>query len=233
MEYVSTRGQAPALGFRDVLMAGLARDGGLYVPAAWPALSAEAISGFAGRAYADVAFDVIRPFVGGEIADRDLGDVCRSAYAIFRDDAVAPLRKLGPDRYVLELFHGPTFAFKDVAMQLLSRLMGHVLAERGEKITIVGATSGDTGAAAIEAFRDRDNVDVFILFPEGRISDVQRRQMTTTGAANVHPIAVTGTFDDCQSILKSLFANPGFRDSVSLSGVNSINWARILGQIVY
>ena len=233
MEYVSTRGQAPALGFRDVLMAGLARDGGLYVPAAWPALSAEAISGFAGRAYADVAFDVVRPFVGGEIADRDLRDVCRAAYATFRDDAVAPLRKLGPDRYVLELFHGPTLAFKDVAMQLLSRLMGHVLAERGERITIVGATSGDTGAAAIEAFRDRDNVDVFILFPEGRISDVQRRQMTTTGATNVHPIAVKGTFDDCQSILKSLFANQRFRDSVSLSGVNSINWARILGQIVY
>ena len=233
MEYVSTRGQAPALGFRDVLMAGLARDGGLYVPAEWPVLSSRAIAGLAGRPYADVAFDIVRPFVGGEIPDNNLKDMCRAAYATFRHEDVAPLRQLAPDRIVLELFHGPTLAFKDVAMQLLARLMQHVLTERGERVTIAGATSGDTGAAAIEAFRDRDNVDVFILFPEGRISAIQRRQMTTTGAANVFPIAIKGTFDDCQAILKGLFASHDFRDSVSLSGVNSINWARILGQIVY
>ena len=233
MQYVSTRGLAPALGFRDVLMAGLARDGGLYVPATWPVLTPETIAGFAGRPYPEVAFAVIRPFVDGEISDRNLKEMCRAAYAVFRDDAVAPLTKLAPDQYVLELFHGPTLAFKDVAMQLLARLMDHALTERGGRVTIVGATSGDTGAAAIEAFRGRDHVDVFILFPEGRISSFQQRQMTTTGADNVHPIAIRGTFDDCQAIVKGMFGNVAFRDRFALAGVNSINWARILGQIVY
>ena len=233
MEYVSTRGLAPPLGFSDVLMAGLARDGGLYVPAAWPSFPPAFIASFAGRPYAEVAFEVIRPFLGGEIPDSALRAMCRDAYAGFDDPAVAPLVKLGPDSYVLELFHGPTLAFKDVAMQLLARLMDHVLARRGGRITIVGATSGDTGAAAIEAFRGRASIDVFILFPENRVSPFQQRQMTTVADANVHAIAVKGTFDDCQALLKGMFNNAAFRDTVALSGVNSINWARILGQIVY
>jgi threonine synthase len=233
MEYVSTRGLAPALGFADVLMAGLARDGGLYLPARWPALSPDDVRALGGRPYAEVAFEIIRPFIGGAISDADLRKMCREAYATFRDPAVAPLRHLAGDSHVLELFHGPTLAFKDVAMQLLARLMDHVLAERGGRITIVGATSGDTGAAAIEAFRGRDNVDLFILFPENRVSPFQQRQMTTVGDANVHAVAIKGTFDDCQAILKALFNDHPFRNEVALSGVNSINWARILGQIVY
>jgi threonine synthase len=233
MHYLSTRGLAPPLGFSDVLLAGLARDGGLYVPAVWPRVTAKEITEFARLPYAEVAWRIIRPFIGDEIADDDLNAMCRAAYAGFRDPAVAPLTLLASDRYVLELFHGPTLSFKDVAMQLLAQLMDYVLAKRGRKATIVGATSGDTGAAAIEAFRGRDNVDVFILFPEGRVSSFQQRQMTTVGAGNVHPIAVRGTFDDCQAIVKGMFGNAPFRDAVALSGINSINWARILGQIVY
>jgi threonine synthase len=233
MEYVSTRGLAPALGFSEVLMAGLARDGGLYVPVAWPTFPREFIGALAGRPYAEVAFEVIRPFIGQAIPDADLREMCRAAYATFRDPTVAPLTRLGPDSYALELFHGPTLAFKDVAMQLLALLMDHVLARRGGRITIVGATSGDTGAAAIEAFRGRAGIDVFILFPENRVSPFQQRQMTTVADDNVHAVAVKGTFDDCQAILKGLFNDAAFRDAVSLSGVNSINWARILGQIVY
>jgi threonine synthase len=233
MHYVSTRGEAPSLGFRGVLMAGLASDGGLYVPLSWPALSPGEIAGFKGRRYADVAFEIVRRFVGGEIADDKLHAMCVEAYATFDNPDVAPLRRLRSGLHVLELFHGPTLAFKDVAMQLLSRLMDHVLAESGHRTTIVGATSGDTGAAAIEAFRDRGNVDVSILFPEGRVSPFQQRQMTTTGAANVHPVAIKGTFDDCQAIVKQLFGDGRLRADLSLSGVNSINWARIVGQIVY
>ena len=233
MRYVSTRGLAPALGFCDVLLAGLARDGGLYVPEAWPKLSPETIAGFAARPYAEVAVEVIRPFVGGEIADRDLHRMCAEAYATFRHRAVTPLVQLAPNEWVLELFHGPTLAFKDVAMQLLSRLVNHVLARRDERATIVGATSGDTGGAAVEAFRGQANVELFILFPAGRVSPVQQRQMTTTGAANVHAIAVKGTFDDCQAIVKGLFNNRGFRERFPLAAVNSINWARIVAQIVY
>jgi threonine synthase len=233
MKYVSTRGQAATLGFADVLLAGLAPDGGLYVPENWPKLSTRDISAFAGQPYADVAFAVVRPFVGGDIPDSELRAMCRAAYAGFSHPAVAPLTELAPDRWALELFHGPTLAFKDLAMQLLARLMDHVLARRGSRITIVGATSGDTGAAAIEAFRGRDNIDVFILFPEGRVSPMQQRQMTTVEAPNVHALAVKGTFDDCQAILKQLFADPRLRSQLGLAGVNSINWARIVGQIVY
>jgi threonine synthase len=233
MKYISTRGQAPALGFSDVLLAGLARDGGLYLPEAWPHLSPEAISRFAGQPYADVAAEILSPFIGGEIDDGDLRQMCHAAYANFRHRAVAPLRQLGPNQWLLELFHGPTLAFKDIAMQLLARLMDHVLARRNRGVTIVGATSGDTGAAAVEAFRGRDNVDLFILFPAGRISPIQQRQMTTAPADNVHPIAVEGTFDDCQAIVKRLFGDHEFREQTSLAGVNSINWVRILGQIVY
>src|SRR6201995_5635419 len=231
--YVSTRGEAPALGFCDVMLTGLARDGGLYVPETWPQLSKETIAGFFGRPYWEVAVDVIRPFVGGEISDADLGRMANEAYATFRHPAVVPLDQMGPHQFVLELFHGPTLAFKDVAMQLISRLMDHVLAQRGQRTTIVVATSGDTGGAAVDAFANLDNVDMIVLFPHGRISDVQRRMMTTSGASNVHALAIEGNFDDCQAIVKAMFNHHAFRDAVSLSGVNSINWARIVAQVVY
>ena len=231
--YVSTRGEAPALGFCDVMLTGLARDGGLYVPEVWPQLSPEAVAGFFGRPYWEVAVDVIRPFVGGEISDADLGRMANEAYATFRHPAVVPLDQIGPNQFLLELFHGPTLAFKDVAMQLISRLMDHVLAQRAQRTTIVVATSGDTGGAAVDAFAGLDNVDLIVLFPHGRISDVQRRMMTTSGAANVHALAIEGHFDDCQAIVKGLFNHHQFRDAVALSGVNSINWARIVAQVVY
>ena len=187
------------------MLTGLARDGGLYVPEAWPQLSSQTISGFFGRPYWEVAVDVIRPFVGNEISDADLGRMANEAYATFRHPAVVPLDQIGPNQFLLELFHGPTLAFKDVAMQLISRLMDHVLAKRAQRTTIVVATSGDTGGAAVDAFAGLDNVDLIVLFPHGRISDVQRRMMTTTGAGNVHALAVEGTFDDCQAIVKGLF----------------------------
>jgi threonine synthase len=215
------------------MLTGLARDGGLYVPEVWPQLEPETIAGFFGRPYWEVAVEVIKPFVAGDITDADLGRMANEAYATFRHPAVVPLDQIGPNQFVLELFHGPTLAFKDVAMQLLSRLMDHVLAQRGQRTTIVVATSGDTGGAAVDAFANRDNVDLIVLFPDGRISDVQRHMMTTSGAPNVHALAVKGTFDDCQAIVKGLFNNHRFRDSVSLSGVNSINWARIVAQVVY
>jgi threonine synthase len=233
MRYVSTRGEAPALGFSDTVLAGLARDGGLYVPDAWPTFSAAEIRAMRGLPYADLAIRVLTPFLGDEIKPDVFERLVRGAYGTFRHAAVCPLVQTGPDRYVLELFHGPTLAFKDVAMQLLARLMDHILAERGELATIVGATSGDTGGAAIEAFAGRERTDVFILFPHNRVSPVQQRQMTTSGASNVHAIALQGNFDDCQGILKDLFNNHGFRDRVRLSGVNSINWARVMAQIVY
>lgn len=231
--YISTRGEAPELGFCDVMLTGLARDGGLYVPAVWPQLSTEAIAGFFGRPYWEVAVDVIRPFAGGEISDAELGRMANEAYATFRHPAVVPLRQMAPHQFVLELFHGPTLAFKDVAMQLISRLMDHVLAKRGQRTTIVVATSGDTGGAAVDAFAGLENVDLIVLFPHGRISEVQRRMMTTTGAANVHALAIEGNFDDCQALVKGMFNNHRFRDATALSGVNSINWARIVAQVVY
>jgi threonine synthase len=231
--YVSTRGEAPALTFCDVMLTGLARDGGLYVPETWPLLSHQAIGAFFGRPYWEVAVEVIKPFVASEISDAELGRMANEAYASFRHPAVVPLRQIAPHQFVLELFHGPTLAFKDVAMQLIARLMDHVLAKRGERTTIVVATSGDTGGAAVEAFAGRDNADLIVLFPHGRISDVQRRMMTTSGAANVHPLAIEGNFDDCQAIVKGLFNNHRFRDAVALSGVNSINWARVVAQVVY
>ena len=233
MRYVSTRGEAPPLGFVEATLAGLARDGGLYVPAAWPRLDADTIAGFAGRPYAEVAVEVIRPFVGDAIPEHDLARMTREAYGNFRHPAVAPLVQFGASDFVLELFHGPTLAFKDVAMQLLGRLMDHVLAARGERTTIVVATSGDTGGAAVEAFRGRARADLFVLFPQGRISDVQRRMMTTVGDDNVHALAIEGTFDDCQAIVKGMFNHHAFRDRARLSGVNSINWARIVAQVVY
>jgi threonine synthase len=221
------------LGFADVLLAGLATDGGLYVPKAWPAFSSEDIRAMRGQPYADVALKILTPFVGSDIAPADLKAMVDAAYGSFRHPAVAPLVQIGPSHFVLELFHGPTLAFKDVAMQLLSRLMDHVLRERGANATIVGATSGDTGGAAIAAFAESERTDIFILFPKGRVSPVQQRQMTTSGAANVHAVAVEGTFDDCQALIKAMFNDQRFRQKAALSGVNSINWARIMAQIVY
>jgi threonine synthase len=233
MRYLSTRGEAPSLGFAEAMLAGLARDGGLYVPENWPRLDPATIAGFAGRPYAEVAVDVIWPFVGDAIAEPDLARMAREAYGTFRHPATVPLVQLGVSNFVLELFHGPTLAFKDLAMQLLARLMDHVLHARGERTTIVVATSGDTGGAAVEAFGGRNQVDLIVLFPYGRVSDVQRRMMTTSKQDNVHVVAIDGTFDDCQAIVKGLFNQHGFRDRVRLSGVNSINWARIVAQVVY
>ncbi|QDM15116.1 threonine synthase [Tardiphaga sp. vice352] len=231
--YISTRGEAPTLGFCDVMLAGLARDGGLYVPLVWPQLSPDKIAALFGRPYWEVAVEVIRPFVAGEISDEDLGRMANEAYATFRHPAVAPLDQTAPNQFVLELFHGPTLAFKDVAMQLIARLMDHVLAKRAERTTVVVATSGDTGGAAVDAFAGRDNVDLIVLFPHGKISDVQRLMMTSSGASNVYALAIEGHFDDCQALVKGLFNHHAFRDAVSLSGVNSINWARIVAQVVY
>jgi threonine synthase len=233
VRYISTRGEAPQLGFVEATLAGLARDGGLYVPATWPRFDADTIGSFAGRPYAEVAVELIRPFVGDAIADHDLARMAREAYGSFRHPAVAPLVQFGVNDFLLELFHGPTLAFKDLAMQLLGRLMDHALTARGERTTIVVATSGDTGGAAVEAFRGRARADLFVLFPQGRISEVQRRMMTTVDAENVHALAIEGTFDDCQAIVKGMFNHHAFRDQARLSGVNSINWARIVAQVVY
>jgi threonine synthase len=233
MHYISTRGETAPLSFSEAMLAGLARDGGLYVPQVYPALTPDEIAAFAGRPYAEVAQAVIAPYLGGEIDARSLASMLEAAYATFDHAAVTPLVQLGDNLFFLELFHGPTLAFKDMAMQLLARMMDHVLGAREQRLTIVGATSGDTGAAAIEAFRGRDNIDVFILYPHNRVSDVQRRQMTTAPDDNIHVIALEGTFDDAQAILKALFNDKVFRDEVGLTGVNSINWARVLAQIVY
>ncbi|MFC7051768.1 threonine synthase [Hansschlegelia quercus] len=231
--YVSTRGEAPKLGFTDAMLAGLARDGGLYVPEVWPTFSFAEMSDFAGRSYADIAEAVIAPYAGDSISREDLRAMIDEAYETFRHPAVTPLVQTGPNRFILELSHGPTLAFKDVAMQLLARMMDHALAERGQRTTIVGATSGDTGGAAIDAFRGRDRADVFILMPWGKVSEVQRRQMTTATEDNVHAIAIDGSFDDAQALVKAMFNDHAFRDRLALGGVNSINWARVLAQVVY
>nr|WP_223218387.1 threonine synthase [Rhizobium wenxiniae] len=214
-------------------MAGLAKDGGLYVPRKWPTLSKKQIRALRGKSYQEVAFEILSLFVDGEIADDKLRGMIDEAYATFRHPAVVPLVQVGPNDFILELFHGTTLAFKDVAMQLLARLMDHVLAERNERATIVGATSGDTGGAAIDAFAGRERTDIFILFPHEKVSPVQQRQMTSSTASNVHAIAVKGNFDDCQNLVKEMFNDAAFRDKVKLSGVNSINWARIMSQVVY
>ncbi|MFT3999493.1 MAG: threonine synthase [Rhizobium sp.] len=233
MDYISTRGEAPALGFCDALLAGLARDGGLYVPREWPTLTKKEIRAFRGKSYQDIAFAVLSPFTNGEIPADVFRGMIDDAYATFRHPAVAPLVQTGPNSFVMELFHGTTLAFKDVAMQLLARLMDYALEKRGQRATIVGATSGDTGGAAIDAFAGREHTDIFILFPHGKVSPVQQRQMTTSTAANVHALAIKGNFDDCQNLVKAMFNDAAFRDKVRLSGVNSINWARIMAQVVY
>jgi threonine synthase len=233
MRYISTRGQAAAVGFGEAVLDGLAPDGGLYVPQAWPALSGPEIAAFLGRPYAEVAAAVIGAFAGEAVAPEALLAMCRDAYASFRHPAVVPLAQLSPGGFLAELFHGPSLAFKDVAMQILARLYDHLLAAQGRTQTILCATSGDTGGAAVEAFRGRSNVKVLALFPEGRISEVQRRFMTTAEDANVACVAVSGTFDDCQAIVKGVFADQALRQAVDLSGVNSINFARIAAQAVY
>ena len=238
MRYVSTRGTAPALEFDDVLLAGLATDGGLYVPETWPALDWTALSAAAADGYAALTAALIRPFMAGSVAEPDLARLVTAAYREFRatpDKAgdIAPHREIEDNLYVLELFHGPTLAFKDYALQVVGRLFEAVLAARGRHITIIGATSGDTGSAAIEACRGRENIDIFILHPKGRVSEVQRRQMTTVVDDNVHNIAVEGTFDDCQDLVKAMFADADLRAELGLSAVNSINWARIMAQTAY
>ncbi|HSJ91366.1 MAG TPA: threonine synthase, partial [Ilumatobacter sp.] len=229
LRYVSSRGAAPPLGFADVLLVGLASDGGLYVPEEWPKLEVADSS----SAYVDVAVDVMWPFVEGSIERDAFAAMVADAYATFDHPEVVPMVEMGDGLHLLELFHGPTLAFKDVALQLVGRLFDHVLAERGERVTIVGATSGDTGSAAIEALRDRDAVDVVILHPKGRVSDVQRRLMTTVDSPNVRNVAIEGTFDDCQDLVKAMFADAEFRGAQRLSAVNSINFARVMAQTVY
>jgi threonine synthase len=233
VHYVSTRGEAPELGFEDALLAGLARDGGLYMPKSWPRLEPKAIAALAGKPYAELATSVMEPFIGNALPRAELLTMARESYARFGHPAITPLVQIDSDLWVLELFHGPTLAFKDVAMQLLARLMDRVLSARGERATIVGATSGDTGGAAIEAFRGSKRIDAIILFPRGRVSDVQRRMMTTAREDNVHAVEIDGTFDDCQALVKGMFNDLAFRDRIKLAGVNSINWARVLAQIGY
>ncbi len=233
MRYISTRGRAPALPFEETLLTGLARDGGLYVPDALPELAPADLRALRGASYEEVAHRVMWPFVEGALEEDAFRALVDRAYAGFGHRLRCPLVQIGPNDWALELHHGPTLAFKDVAMQLIGRLFEHVLTRRGERVTIVGATSGDTGSAAIEAFRGNAAADVFILFPHGRVSEVQRRQMTTPAEANVHALAVEGDFDDCQALVKAMFNDHAFRDEVRLGAVNSINWARVMAQTVY
>jgi len=233
MNYISTRGTAPALDFEGTMLTGLARDGGLYVPETVPVMREAEIAALAGLPYEEVAFRVMRPFIGDAFTDDEFRALIAAAYADFGHPARAPLKQLASGHFLLELFHGPTLAFKDFAMQLIGQLFQASLKRSGGRVTIVGATSGDTGSAAIEAFRGLDNVDVFILYPHGRVSEVQRRQMTTPADGNVHALAVDGDFDTCQALVKDMFNDFAFRDRVGLAGVNSINWARVLAQVVY
>ncbi|WP_374384387.1 threonine synthase [Dongia sp.] len=233
MRYISTRGQAPKLNFEAAMLTGLARDGGLYVPESWPQWSDAQFAKLAGKPYRQVAAAVMKPFVGNSLTAAELDKAIGAAYATFRHQAVAPLIEVDESLWLMELFHGPTLAFKDVALQLLGQLYDIVLKARGERITVVGATSGDTGSAALEACKNRQSIDIFILHPKGRVSEVQRRQMTTIDAGNVHNIAIDGSFDDCQDMVKAMFNDPAFRDRINMSAVNSINWARVMAQIVY
>ncbi|SDI67800.1 threonine synthase [Lutimaribacter saemankumensis] len=233
MKYVSTRGQAPELTFEEAMLTGLARDGGLYVPSEVPVMASEEIAALAGLPYEEVAFRIMRPFIGDTFTDDEFRGIIARAYEGFGHAARAPLVQLGSGHFLLELFHGPTLAFKDFAMQLIGQLFQAALKRSGQRVTIVGATSGDTGSAAIEAFKGLDAVDVFILYPHGRVSEVQRRQMTTPSEANVHALAIDGHFDDAQARVKDMFNDFTFRDGVQLAGVNSINWARVLAQVVY
>jgi threonine synthase len=233
MDYVSTRGGAARAGFEDALLAGLAPDGGLYMPQRWPRLSPAAVAAFKGKPYAEVAAQVMSLFAGEAFSHAELGDMAEAAYGVFDHPDIAPLRRIGEEDWILELFHGPTLAFKDFAMQILARMFAAALERRNERRVIIVATSGDTGAAAIEALKTCPRVDIVVLHPKGRVSDVQRRMMTCVDAPNVLNIAVEGSFDDCQAIVKALFADSAFVKDVGLSGVNSINWARLAAQTVY
>jgi threonine synthase len=233
LKYVSTRAEADELSFEQALLTGLARDGGLYLPKTWPAFSKEEIASFARLSYSDLAVKIISPFVEPDLTARELEDLVSRAYAGFAHPAITPLRQSAQNEWLLELYHGPTLAFKDLAMQLLGPLFDHALAKRKQRLTVIGATSGDTGSAAIEALRGRENVDVFMLHPHGRVSEIQRRQMTTIDDRNVHNIAIEGTFDDAQALVKAMFNDLAFRDALGVGGVNSINWARVMAQIVY
>ncbi len=233
MRYVSTRGQAPSLGFEEVLLAGLASDGGLYVPEKLPQWDGDFLTSLRTARYEEIAYQVIAPFVGDAFSEDELRIMIEESYAKFGHISRAPLTQIGDQEFLLQLHYGPTLAFKDFAMQLIGNLFTAALKRRNRKLTIIGATSGDTGSAAIEAFKNKDNVNVFILFPKGRVSDIQQRQMTTSGAHNVYPLAVEGNFDDCQKIVKDSFADQKFRDDIQLGGVNSINWGRVMAQIVY
>ena len=233
MEYVSTRGSAPALDFEGVTLAGLASDGGLYVPREWPRFTEAEIAALAGLPYAELATKVMLPFVGDSLTEDKLRELSTEAYGRFAHAAVTPLRQLDERHWLLELFHGPTLAFKDVALQLLGRLFEEFLSRRNERLTIVGATSGDTGSAAIDAVAGRENVDIFMLHPKGRVSDVQRRQMTTVKSPNVHNIAIEGSFDDAQAMVKRMFNDPAMTGRFRIGAVNSINWARLMAQVVY
>ena len=233
MKYISTRGGTPALTFNDVLLSGLAPDGGLFVPEQWPTFSEHEIARFKDLPYPELALRVLKPFVGDDIAEAALAGIIDGAFANFDTPEIAPLKPIGDGEWLLELFHGPTLAFKDMALQFLGPVFDHVLKTKGERATIIGATSGDTGSAAIEACRDRDAIEIFMLHPQGRVTDVQRRQMTTVESENVHNIAIDGTFDDCQDLVKAMFNDPDMRQRLKLSAVNSINWARIMAQVVY
>ena len=228
MRYVSTRGKAPILDFSGVLLEGLANDGGLYIPDAWPQLSDSGTGD-----YLETAVETMSLFLGSSISSAAFEEIVKEAYSSFRDEEVTPLVDMGKGLYLLELFHGPTLAFKDVALQLVGKLFDHELKRQGKRITIVGATSGDTGSAAIEACRDKENIEMVILHPAGRVSEIQRRQMTTVRAGNIHNVAIQGTFDDCQDLVKAMFADNDFRNRIQLSAINSINWARVMAQIVY
>jgi len=228
MKYVSTRGAAPVLGFADVVLAGLANDGGLYVPETWPTLGV-VTSG----SYAELAASVFVPYVGADIDNATMQRLCDTAYSTFRHPDVVPVVSLEAGHHLMELFHGPTLAFKDVALQLLGQLFDHILTKRNEKVTIVGATSGDTGSAAIDGVKNCANINIIILYPHGRVSDVQRKQMTTVDSPNVRTVAIDGTFDDCQDLVKAMFNDAPFREKHNLSAVNSINWARVMAQVVY
>lgn len=235
MKYISTRGQADILDFEGATLAGLARDGGLYVPESYPKIPVQEIREMAGATYEDIAFRVLSPYVGDSVDSDSLKSMLHATYGkgVFRHSAVAPLVQIGPQDWILELFHGPTLAFKDFALQLLGRFFDHFTARQSKRLTILGATSGDTGSAAIEACRGRENVSIFMLHPRGRVSEVQRRQMTSVLEPNVYNIAIDGTFDDCQALVKAAFNDHAFRDTVGLTAVNSINWARVMAQVVY
>ncbi len=233
MKYISTRGQSESLNFEQVLMKGLADDKGLYMPETWPKFNEKEISGFSNLSYSDLAFELMKPYIGDSLSLGELSEIIKKSYASFSHEEITPLSQITKEEYLLELYHGPTLAFKDCAMQLLGHLFEHFLKKREKKITIICATSGDTGAAAVEAMKNKDLIDLVVLFPKDKISQVQQKQMTTSASDNIHCLAVEGTFDDCQAIVKDLLNDKQFKKKYNLSAVNSINWVRVMAQVVY